>query len=808
MKLIFLLAGCFSMFLSQAQNATLSGSVTDSKDAALPFVNILLLEAKDSSLIKGTTTDENGSFQLEDLNAGNFLVLISSIGYTKSYFGPLELAEGETKSLGKIVLKESSESLEEITVVAQKPFIERRFDMTIVNVENSIVSAGNTALEVLRRSPGVMIDKDGNISLKGKSGLTIMIDGKPTYLSSQDVSTMLSNLPADQVERIEIITNPSARYDASGQGGVINIVLKKNKMLGSNGSVYVSYTQGFYDRENAGFNLNHRTEKWNFFGSYNYGRRNSANWFDLSRKFRENEQVESIFKQTSQGKDTSQSHSGKFGVDFYPHKNHTIGFFVNAMQTTGGDRNTNNTFITDAIGGPLSSSQTNGKNSEKWSNFNSNINYRWVTDTTGGELKVNLDYAIFDQSNPQFFVTDYFDAGGTPFGIPLILRSELPGKVDIKSAKADYVKSINKKLRLETGIKSSFVSTDNNARYWIVENGTEYVDTTKTNHFKYTENINAAYLNGQYQLSDKIGLQFGLRVENTRARGEQITIDSVFTRNYTQLFPSGAMSYTINKKNEINFSYSRRIDRPSYRDLNPFLYFLDPYTYMRGNTLLQPQFTNAFEVGHTFMGFLTTTVGYSHTTGVITQVTSQVDSTRTTFATNENLNSLENWTISSMLPIPISKWWMSMNFITAYHNQYNGKISGQSFDVGMWSWMINSTNQFTFSKGWSAELSAFYMSKQVYGVFIMKPMSSISLGVQKKIMKEKGTIKFSAGDLFWKSRFRGTVFFNNMDINMEAWSDSRVFTLSFSYKFGNAKIQNQRKESGAKDELDRIKQGT
>lgn len=805
--ILFFLLPLFSF--SQTETAQISGKVIDASGNALPYVNILLLNAADSSLIKGTTTDENGLYLYEEISFGNYRIMASFIGYAKKYSDIIALdPENNTIQIPSITLTESAETLDEISVVAQKPFIEKKFDMTIVNVENSIVSAGNTALEVLKRSPGVMVDKDGNISLKGKAGLTIMIDGKPTYLSSQDVSNMLGNLPADQLERIEIITNPSARYDAAGQGGIINIVMKKNQNLGLNGSAQAGYNQGFYARFNGGFNLNYRIEKWNFFASYNHNNRTSAGWFDLSRKFRVNDQIESVFSQGSFSKDSSQTHTGKIGIDFFPHKNHTIGMFVNGMGNSGGSTNNNTTYITDAAGLALSSSNTTGNTDQRWTNISGNLNYLWKMDTLGTQLTANLDYAVFDQSNSQYFNTDYFDGNGSPMGIPYILTSSLPSHVDIKSGKIDFVHPISSKIKMEAGIKTSYVTTDNNAKYYYLENGNSFVDTAKTNHFKYTENINAAYLNGQFELNKKFNLQLGLRLENTNAKGEQITTDSVFTRAYTQLFPSGVLNYKINDKNELNLSYSRRIDRPDYQDLNPFLYFLDPYTYMQGNTLLRPQYTNSFELGHTFMGFLSTTVSYSKTTDVITQVTSQVDSTRTTYATNQNLNTLENWTISSMLPVPITKWWMSMNFITAYHNQYKGSLGGSdNFDLGMWSFMVNSMNQFTLKKGWSAEITAFYMSKQVYGIFVMKPMSNITFGIQKKVLKNKGTIKVSVADILWKSRFRGSVLYENMDIQMNAWNDSRVYGISFSYKFGNSKAQYERKEGGASDELDRIKKG-
>ncbi|MFZ5552581.1 MAG: TonB-dependent receptor domain-containing protein [Bacteroidota bacterium] len=817
------IAGLFFLFYafsSSAQEFSVKGVIMDNTNNPVPFANVLLLRSSDSLLVKGGITDDKGVFTLETTEAGTFRLMSSYTGMKKTYSNEFSLsAENTSVDLGSFTLQEDALMLEEAVVMAQKPFIEHHLDKTVVNVENSIVAAGSTALEVLKRSPGVMVDKDDNISLKGKNGVSIMIDGKLTYLSNQDVAAMLKSLPADQVEKIELITNPSAKFDAEGTAGIINIVLKKNQNYGWNGRVNAGMGLGYYEdgygfdknifiKQNGGINLNYRSKRWNYFGSYNYNGGEGFNKFIIERKFRENGDISNIFNQTSDGLNFNNTHSGKVGIDFFINKKHTIGFFANGMMNTGEDEGLNSTLISEADGSLMSSSGTSSLSNDNWKNLTANLNYKFNIDTTGKELTINVDYASFNSRTSQNYRTDYFDSAGTNLNIPYILKSQLPSDVIIYSAKADYVHPIGEKMKIEAGVKSSYVTTDNNAQFWYEDTtGTDIVDTTKTNHFIYTENINAAYINYAVELNDKWNMMLGLRTEQTNSFGDQVTTDTSFERHYIGFFPSGFLTYKASDKHEWNFTYSRRIERPDYQSLNPFIYFLDPYTYMQGNTNLLPQYTNSFELTHTFMGFMTTTASYSHTSGVITEITKQVDSTFSTFATSDNLSSQDNMSLSVYVPIPLGKSWTMMNYISGFNNRFRGVIQDSTFDKSYTSFMINSQNMFRFKKGWSAELSVFYMSPQVYGIFVMKSMANITLGIQKTFLKDRGNLKVSFNDIFWTSRWRSAVEFQNMDIKMHAYNSSRMMNVSFTYKFGNSKAQYQRKESGASDELDRVKKG-
>lgn len=809
----------FSCFGS-TQEFTVRGTITDSINKPVPFVNVLLLRSADSLLVKGAISDEKGMFIIATGESGTFMLVYSYSGMKKAYTGQFELSEANpSHDAGTLTFAEDTAMLKEAVVVAKKPFIEHRLDRIIVNVENSIVASGSTALEVLKRSPGVIVDKDDNISMNGKPGVSIMIDGKLSYLSNQDIAAMLKSMPADQLEKIELITNPSAKFDAAGTGGIINLVLKKNRNYGWNGRINAGTGLGYYNDQygfgqntfigkNGGFNLNYRSKRWNYFGSYNYGGGEDFNKFTIQRKFRENGNITTIFDQTADGIGSDNRNNAKIGIDFFINKKHTLGFFANGMQNREWGRGLNTSLLLGADGTLSSYSLTSSSSEKKWRNLMANLNYKFNIDTTGKELSMSVDYATFDSRMIQDYQTDYYDNTGTGTGPPYILKSNLPSTVTVYSAKADYVHPVGKKMKFEGGVKTSYVTTDNNAQFWYVDtNGVDVVDEGKTNHFNYTENINAAYLNYGLEINDKWNMMLGLRAEQTNSYGDQVTTAETFERHYTGLFPSGFLTYKANKNNEWNFTYSRRIDRPDYQSLNPFIYFLDPYTYMQGNINLLPQYTNSFEFTHTFMGFLSTTAAYSHTSGVITDVTRQIDSTYSTFATNENLSSQDNVSLSVFVPIPVTKWWNSMNNLMGFNNRFRGTIQDSTFDKNYTSFMINSQNMFTFKKGWSSEVSVSYMSPQVYGMFVMKATLNVSVGIQKTLFKEKGNLKLSFSDIFWTSRWRSVVQFQNMDMNLKNSNNGREVYLNFTYKFGNSKTQYQKKESGASDELNRINKG-
>ena len=807
----------FSTLLkAQVAEGVITGTVIDGGDQKIiDAATISLYAAKDSLLVKINLADKSGNFVFEHVPAGKYYLLATSTGHFQTYSPLLEVSGNSTVSAGILKLSCNEKTLAAVNINAplKKPFIERKIDRTVINVDAAITNAGTTALEVLEKSPGVTVDKDGNISLKGKQGVMIMIDGRPSYLSGQELANVLKNMPSSAIDQIEIMTNPSAKYDAAGNSGIINLKTKKNKLKGLNGSLNAGATQGRYTKTNNSVNLNYRNGKINLFGNYNYSYWKGFEDLYILRKFRNSvtKNLETIFDQTSFMRHSDEYQNLKIGMDFYANKKTTAGAVFSGFLNPSNNPGINTTLLKNADNVTDSIVVANNSDKGKSNNFSANFNLRHSFDTTGKEFTIDVDYLTYYQTKDQLLVNQYLNPDYSVRRPENELKGTLPATINIYSAKTDFTFPLKKTAKIETGLKSSYVTTDNNALYQN-NTSTGYVtDEGKTNHFIYKENINAAYINYSRQIK-KFGLQAGLRAESTNAQGHQagnITrADSSFTKNYINLFPTVYVSYEADKKNTFSINYGRRIDRPAYQDLNPFYYFLDEYTYQVGNTLLQPQFTDNIELSHTYGGFLTTTVNYSHTKNVFTDVLKQITSERKTFQTKENIASRTNYGLAVSAYFPVTKFLTTNIYSNVVHDAYKGALNGGYLHVNGTTFFSNISNQLKLKKGWSAELSGFYRSKGIEGQIIMNPMWRVDAGLQKEILKNKGSLKFSVRDIFSSQNFSGYVNYQDIDVYIKNRHDNTNASLTFSYRFGKP-MQNQqrRKTGGAADEQSRVKTG-
>ncbi len=810
--LTLILSVITALAFAQTPYGSIKGTITDGGDQKIiDAATVSLFKLKDSTLVKINLTDKAGNFLFEQISFGKYYLLATSTGHLKSFSSAIEVKNSTPVSAGNLQLKENVKTLNEIKIEVKKPFIERKIDRTVINVDQSITNAGTTALEVLEKSPGITVDKDGNVSLKGKSGVTIMLDGRPSYLSGQELANLLKNMPSSNIEQIEIMTNPSSKFDAAGNSGVINIKTKKNKLKGMNGSVSATILQSKYTKTNNSINLNYRTGKINLFSNYSYSLWQSKNEMFLNRKFRNGntKQIETIFDQNTETKRLSQYHNLKVGMDFYANKKTTIGMVLSGYINPSDENSKNRTNLNNANNQIDSIVIATNLQNRKSQNFATNLNLRHVYDSTGKEFSIDVDYLAYYQTSDQFLTNNFFNPDFTIRRNPSELKGDLPSKINIYSAKTDFTFPLKKSAKIETGLKTSYVTTDNDALYQLNSSSGYITDEGKTNHFIYKENINAAYVNFSQQIK-KWGIQAGLRAENTNAKGHQIgnsaRPDSLFTKNYTNLFPTAYLSYEANKKNTFSVNYGRRIDRPDYDDLNPFYYFLDEYTYQVGNTLLQPQFSDNFELAHTYNGFLTTTVNYSEVHNVFTDVLKQITSERKTFQTKENIASKSNLGLAVSANFPIAKFWSTNIYTNVSHDSYTGEISGGILNVENTMFMGNMSNQFKFNKGWSAELSGFYRSRGIEGQIVIDPMWRMDAGLQKLILKKKGNLKLSIRDIFASQNFSGRVKYQDIDVDIKNMRDSRAVSFTFSYRFGKT-MQNQqrRKTGGASEEQNRVK---
>ena len=799
---------------SQAQttNGSIKGTIIDGNSKTLESATITLLRAKDSSVAKISVADKTGIYQFEGVGAGVYFVSVSAVGHNPGFSKTFEISTGnEAIVLDTIELTPAVKSLETVTITSKKPLIEQKLDRTIVNVGASVTAVGNTALEVLEKSPGVTVDKDGNISLKGKQGVVVMLDGRPSYLSGADLANLLNSMSATELDQIEIMTNPPAKYDAAGNSGIINIKTKKSKKFGYNGNITTGFKQGFYPSFNESVNFNYRKGKVNLFTGLNYNQRNRKENLDIFRNFRDEntKDVVSVFDQKSAMRAKGYFLSAKAGLDFYASKKTTMGFVLNGFVNNNDWSSRTHTDIFDPSYQLQNQTKAFSSKDEKWKNLSVNGYFKTVLDTSGQELSADLDYIQYNSTSIQPLMSSYFDKFGNLTKAPDTLQGNLPQDIFIYSAKVDYSKPLKHGAKFEAGLKFSYVKTDNNAMYDTVRNGQLIPDYNRSNHFIYEENVNAAYINLSTPLGKKWTGQFGLRAENTVAKGDQLTTNSNFKRKYFQLFPTVYFQYTANEKNQFVINYGRRINRPDYQDLNPFIQFLDRYTFEQGNPDLKPQFSHNIELSHTYNGFLTSTLNYSKTTDIIQQVIEQVQSTNEAFIRKANIASQKQIGFTVTAFKQINKWWSGNIYANIANNRFKGIVNGGPVSIGVTTFTAQLQQQFKWGKGWEAEATAVFRSKGLEGVIFIDPVFQTGAGLGKQILKGKGSLKLNIQDIFKSSVFSGYSKYGTVDASFKNTNYRQSVSISFSWRFSKGKLKagNGRREGGASDEQNRVKSG-
>jgi len=808
MRRILLLAvmGLTTIFNSSfAQSShSIKGKVTDNSGKGIQSVTVSLLKATDSSLVKADVTDANGAFELVIAPAGKYLLNYTMIGFEKTYSNSFEVKNGQGFDAGNITLQPAANKLADVTVTSRKPMIEIKADKTVFNVENSINATGSNALELLQKSPGIQVDNNENISMKGKTGVRIYVDGKMTQLGSQDLAAYLKSINSNDVEAIEMISNPSARYDASGNAGIINIRLKKNKKFGTNGSLNLGFIQGITPKGNGSVSLNYRDKKVNLFSNIGANLGTQENTLNLYRI-----QRDTLYDQVSTNWSDNKSLNAKVGADLFLNSRSTLGFLVtsnfgNTDWTS--ESNTNitykptNQFVKKLVAlNTIPGSRTN---------MNSNINYRYA-DTSGKEINFDADYGLFRGTGRSHQPNFYLDQNGNPLS-QIVNRNYTPTDIDIYTAKID-VDQPKWKGKLGYGAKFSYVKTINTFDFFNDVNGAPVKVLSRSNSFTYKENVNAAYVNYQRQFNPKWSLQTGLRMEQTNSEGILTRADGVMQadntvkRNYLDLFPSAALTWTVNQKHTLNLTFSRRIDRPTYQDLNPFENKLDELTYEKGNAFLRPQYTNTVELSHTFKYMLNTTIGFSHVKDFATQTTDTTNNA--TFVQQKNLATQRILSFSIGSPLPIAKWWNGYANVWYNYQMFKGKIGENEVKTDIPMFGAYMQHSFTLGNGYTAELSGWFSGPSIWGAtWKTRSLGGLDLGFQKQVLKKQGTVKLSVTDIFFTNPWTASSNFGGLYINGSGRNESRTVRLAFSWRFGNSQVKAARqRQTGLETEAKRIK---
>ncbi len=786
--------------------AVIKGEVRDEDHKPIAAAMISLYQEKDNLLVKTAYTHKDGKYVFEGLKENKYLIKGIANGYEKNSISIIVIGNDDV-IVPPLILKEEVKVLGGITIQAQKLLFEQKADKTIVNVNASPSNAGANALEVLEKSPGITIDKDGNIMLKGKDGVQVFIDGKPAYLSGQDLTNYLRNLQATQLDQIEIMTNPSAKFDAAGNSGIINIKTKKVILLGYNIAFTSGYTQGINARNNQEINFNYRKNRVNLFGAISRNERSTSRTFIIDRKFLtpSTKDVKTLLSQQSGKENQNEANSLKLGTDIFLTKKVTIGASVNGFYNPESAVSTGTIFLSNPANVSLGSTFAKSINKGALKNLSANANLRYVLDSLGKELTADIDYLYYTGANRQNLSNYFYNSSGAVSGKPDTLFGNLPQLIKIYSAKIDYLRPLKGGAKLEAGIKATYVETDANAVYDSLIYNKVVPDLGRSNHFVYKERISSAYVNYNHSFSKKLSGQVGLRIENTLANGNQLTTNEKFTFSYTQLFPTAYFSYKTSDKNTWSMNYGRRLRRPDYESLNPFVKFLDRYTFEQGNPNLRPQFSHNVELSNSYNNFITTTLNFTRTNNVIQVVLEQNENTNQTFGKQVNIANQRQYGIAVNLFKQLKSFTGNF-YVNVYNNEFSGIINNDMVTIGATTAIFNTTTSYKFKNGITTEINGFYRTAGLEGIFRIKPLGAVNLGASMPLFANKATLRISARDIFWTQKATGIVQFGTIDTRFRQIPDSRTLGLSFSYRISKGKLNSsKRKVGGASDEQNRVK---
>ncbi|KQC33013.1 TonB-dependent receptor [Nonlabens sp. YIK11] len=798
MKTYLFYALVFFSISAFSQTARLEGTVKDPSGEPVAFATIVLRTAVDSAFAKAGTSNDSGQFQLLNLPKDNYFIEISFMGFA-SWRQNIELVTDT--NLGTIELQPAAQSLDAVTVSTTKPIVQVLAEKTVFNVENTINAVGTNGMELLRKAPGVVMDNNNNIILEGKTGVQIWIDGRPSRLSGTDLEAFLQSLQAADVESIELITQPSSKYDAAGTAGIINIKLKKNKGLGTNGSISTTATAGDYVRNSNSVNFNNRGLNGNLYGNYSNSFGRTTGFLYLDRT-----QNGTNFNARTNTIDDRSIHNIRLGYDYFLNDKNTIGVIASVNFTSRNNNNDSRTPIRE-IGSNVIDSVLVANNVYRGDiqNYTTNLNYRFK-DTLGHELNMDLDYGNYINDSRQYQPNFYFNGAETTVISQNITQQITPIQIDILALRMDYDYNLfNGKAAM--GIKGSYVNTNNDFQFFNRRDQDFELNREQSNKFEYTERIYAAYFNYNKTI-EKWNYQLGVRMEHTDSDGnltsDQINDRSRVKRSYTNFFWSGGLTYTASRDHQWAINYSQRIQRPNYSSLNPFEYKIDELSSRRGNPFLQPQYTDNIKLSHTYKYRFTTALSYAYVSDFFTQVT-ETDGDNRNFINERNIADQEVWNLSLSYPFEIKKWWNVYLSINASSNSYTSTnpdfVSTSQETLGLY--MQNTIN---LPSQYRLEVGGWYSSPSVWGgTYETKALGSLNLALQKKFINDKLNVRLSFNDVLFTSFWKGTTRFGQLVIDGSGGSDSRNVALGLTYNFGSSDVKKARsRDTGLEDEKDRV----
>lgn len=768
---------------AQDKLGSVAGKAVDENHAELPFVQVILKRAADSSSVKAMLASDKGYFNFE-IPAGNYLVELRLMGYGNALSKTFDIAAGQVISLADIQLLPITTQLAAVTVSAPAPFVERRADKLIVNLNG--LGSGAPIMEVMNQLPGVSVTPDDRISLNGKS-VQIYIDGKAATLSPEALAGMLKGISSSAVQKVELIAQPSAKYDAAGNGAIINIIRKRNYKAGLNGNVYVGVGKGTFGKANGGINLNYKGKAYNVllnldynYNKYFYDSDIASSFFDAGGIATGNS-ISDI-----RSKRTNANYTPNLGVDFYLSKRTTLSATVRPGFQDFDRNGIADSYVADQTGGLIAQSQFINLVDIHATNFSSGMRLQHQIDSGGRDLTIDLDYYRYGNYNDQANRT-----------INLTTRFELPSAInqdrvfDVYALKTDYTHPLGKGYQLEMGLKSSYVNAANANFY-------EDISNQQLDLFFYREHISALYLTFGHT-GERFSYQLGIRGEYTNGQGKQQLGTQRFTRSYFQPFPSLHFDYKLTKEHQLSLGLNKRVERPGYESLNPLVRIISSNNLQQGNPLLRPLVAYNADVWYGYQNAFFLGLTYSHSVDDFTSISIPLaDGIVSTLPGNADYGNY--FTFQAMYGKQVLPWWYTSSNVILSRRTFRGEFNGVFLESnGMASLSATSYNSFSLSKNFSIMLLFNYRSKSIDRTITNRAFAYVTAGVRQQFLNKKAAIQINAMDIF-KSYLNQ--YDQNSGILKQRWHnqfETRMVKLNFSYSFGGA-VKSTKKSNSAEEE--------
>lgn len=789
--------------LAAKEISKISGKVMDQKGQAVSYANVALIAVEGGGLVDGAVSDEEGNFLIESVKSSSVKLVISSIGFKQFESESFELIPGLEKNMGTLTIEDEMTGLEEVTVNATRPEIIIEADKTIVNVEGTVMAEGSNAFDVIGRSPGVYVDQDGNIILNGRTGVTVMINDRPTYMSALDLSNFLRSMPAENIKSIEVINNPSSRFDAEGSAGVINIRLKKHTVDGMFGNVQLGGQYNGLWAPISGVSLNVKKGKWSTNANLNYNHYANVNELEIERIFTF-EDGTSNFNQESEITQRNKNLFFNGSANYEINENQNIGLNIQASDNLNSSINNSMTDITSSGTNEISYLDSYNDAGGGSNRLFANLHYDAKLDTIGTKITSDVDFTRMNSDSESLLSNQYWTGNNQENLTNDRILTLNDMFYTIFTAKVDFVKPLGKGRTLETGVKGSWVESDNNLDLSkSVEDG-PFEEQPGSNRFIYNENVLAAYASYKGNFSEKLSFQAGLRGEYSDISGNSVTLKKLNTQQYFNLFPSAFLQHKVSDNYQIVYNINRRITRPNYRLLNPFIYYIDPLTSETGNPNLKPQYSNNIEMNHVVKGSYQFSLTYSETEDAFNQVFIQDQEDKTTVTYTDNFDKTRNVNFRAIAPLQIREWWSTSNMLQVTYNRFKSQIGDDYLDNAQTSYMLRTQHNLNLPKGFKLELIGMYLGPQIWGQGMIDGFGWVDAGITKSIMKDKLTIAVNGTDLFRTQVIYADIKFADIDTNFRQYRSNQGVRFTVKYNFSKGESFRVKSNSGSSEERNRL----